>query len=118
VLNVLDHYYKPYDANLHPALHTLPSLPTHPYQNPTQTLTPFINPNYFQQIIFTPPTTPSINILPHTYPHPNITHPHQILLTQIQHHPNILPSQQLPKPKNPTLKFIPITKHPQLQLHH
>ncbi|WP_145521204.1 aminotransferase class V-fold PLP-dependent enzyme, partial [Staphylococcus warneri] len=57
LLNLLHDYYNPYNSNLHTQLHTLASLPTHPYHTPPQTLTPFINPKYFQQIIFTTGTT-------------------------------------------------------------
>ena len=116
VLNVLDDYYKRYNSNVHRGVHTLGSLATDGYENARETVRRFINAKYFEEIIFTRGTTASINIVAHSYGDANISEGDEIVVTEMEHHANIVPWQQLAKRKNATLKFIPMTKDGELQL--
>ncbi|MCG2351613.1 cysteine desulfurase [Staphylococcus epidermidis] len=116
VLNVLDDYYKRYNSNVHRGVHTLGSLATDGYENARETVRRFINAKYFEEIIFTRGTTASINIVAHSYGDAHISEGDEIVVTEMEHHANIVPWQQLAKRKNATLKFIPMTKDGELQL--
>ncbi|RIM43086.1 aminotransferase class V-fold PLP-dependent enzyme, partial [Staphylococcus capitis] len=71
---------------------------------------------YFEEIIFTRGTTASINLVAHSYGDANVEAGDEIVVTQMEHHANIVPWQQLAKRKNATLKFIPMTDSGELTL--
>ncbi|KAB2181355.1 aminotransferase class V-fold PLP-dependent enzyme, partial [Staphylococcus epidermidis] len=108
VLNVLEDYYKRYNSNVHRGVHTLGSLATDGYENARETVRRFINAKYFEEIIFTRGTTASINLVAHSYGDANVEEGDEIVVTEMEHHANIVPWQQLAKRKNATLKFIPM----------
>ena len=98
VLNVLDDYYKRYNSNVHRCTH-IRSLATDGYENARETVRRFINAKYFEEIIFTRGTTASINIVAHSYGDANISEGDEIVVTEMEHHANIVPWQQLAKRK-------------------
>ena len=116
VLNVLDDYYKRYNSNVHRGVHTLGSLATDGYESARETVRRFINAKYFEEIIFTRGTTASINIVAHSYGDANINEGDEIVVTEMEHHANIVPWQQLAKRKKATLKFIPMTDDGELRI--
>ncbi|MBL7572798.1 cysteine desulfurase [Staphylococcus saccharolyticus] len=116
VLNVLEDYYKRYNSNVHRGVHTLGSLATDAYESARETVRRFINAKYFEEIIFTRGTTASINVVARSYGDANIEEGDEIVVTEMEHHANIVPWQQLAKRKNATLKFIPMTNEGELRL--
>ncbi|HIA6879347.1 TPA: cysteine desulfurase [Staphylococcus aureus] len=116
VLNVLEDYYKRYNSNVHRGVHTLGSLATDGYENARETVRRFINAKYFEEIIFTHGTTASINLVAHSYGDANVEEGDEIVVTEMEHHANIVPWQQLAKRKNATLKFIPMTADGELNI--
>lgn len=116
VLNVLEDYYKRYNSNVHRGVHTLGSLATDGYENARETVRRFINAKYFEEIIFTRGTTASINLVAHSYGDANVEEGDEIVVTEMEHHANIVPWQQLAKRKNATLKFIPMTADGELNI--
>ncbi|MBU7297733.1 cysteine desulfurase [Staphylococcus aureus] len=116
VLNVLEDYYKRYNSNVHRGVHTLGSLATDGYENARETVRRFINAKYFEEIIFTRGTTASINLVAHSYGDANVEEGDEIVVTEMEHHANIVPWQQLAKRKNATLKFIPMTTDGELNI--
>lgn len=99
VLNVLEDYYKRYNSNVHRGVHTLGSLATDGYENARETVRRFINAKYFEEIIFTRGTTASINLVAHSYGDANVEEGDEIVVTEMEHHANIVPWQQLAKRK-------------------
>ncbi|MCJ1668678.1 cysteine desulfurase [Staphylococcus sp. NRL 19/737] len=116
VLNVLDDYYKRYNSNVHRGVHTLGSLATDGYESARETVRRFINAKYFEEVIFTRGTTASINIVARSYGDANIEEGDEIVVTEMEHHANIVPWQQLAKRKNASLKFIPMTDEGELRI--
>lgn len=116
VIDALEDYYKRYNSNVHRGVHTLGSLATDGYEGARETVRRFINAPYFEEIIFTRGTTASINLVAHSYGDANVEAGDEIVVTQMEHHANIVPWQQLAKRKNATLKFIPMTDSGELKL--
>ncbi|RIP35824.1 cysteine desulfurase [Staphylococcus gallinarum] len=116
VIEAIDDYYKRYNSNVHRGVHTLGSLATDGYENARETVRNFINAKYFEEIIFTRGTTASINLVAHSYGDANVTEGDEIVVTEMEHHANIVPWQQLAKRKNASLKFIPMTETGELNI--
>ncbi|GEP82907.1 cysteine desulfurase [Staphylococcus kloosii] len=116
VLNVLDEYYKKYNSNVHRGVHTLGSLATDAYEGARETVRRFINARYFEEIIFTRGTTASINVVARSYGDANLQPGDEIVVTEMEHHANIVPWQQLAKRTNAKLKFIPMTADGELDI--
>lgn len=116
VIDALEDYYKRYNSNVHRGVHTLGSLATDGYEGARETVRRFIHAPYFEEIIFTRGTTASINLVAHSYGDANVEVGDEIVVTQMEHHANIVPWQQLAKRKNATLKFIPMTDSGELTL--
>jgi cysteine desulfurase/selenocysteine lyase len=116
VIDVIDDYYKRYNSNVHRGVHTLGSLATDGYENARETVRRFINAKYFEEIIFTRGTTASINMIARSYGDANINEGDEIVVTEMEHHANIVPWQQLAKRKQASLKFIPLTEDGELAI--
>ncbi|KRG09320.1 cysteine desulfurase [Staphylococcus sp. NAM3COL9] len=116
VIDAIDDYYKRYNSNVHRGVHTLGSLATDGYENARETVRRFINAKYFEEIIFTRGTTAAINIVAHSYGDANVTEGDEIVVTEMEHHANIVPWQQLAKRKKAELKFIPLTEDGELAI--
>lgn len=116
VIDVIADYYKRYNSNVHRGVHTLGSLATDGYESARETVRRFINAKYFEEIIFTRGTTASINIVAHSYGDANISEGDEIVVTEMEHHANIVPWQQLAKRKHASLKFIPMTDDGELTI--
>ena len=116
VIDVIADYYKRYNSNVHRGVHTLGSLATDGYESARETVRRFINAKYFEEIIFTRGTTASINVVAHSYGDANISEGDEIIVTEMEHHANIVPWQQLAKRKNASLKFIPMTDEGELTI--
>lgn len=110
VIQAIDDYYHRYNSNVHRGVHTLGSLATDGYEGARETVRRFIHATYFEEIIFTRGTTAAINLVAHSYGDAHIQEGDEIVVTQMEHHANIVPWQQLAKRKNATLKFIPMTE--------
>lgn len=116
VIDVIADYYKRYNSNVHRGVHTLGSLATDGYESARETVRRFINAKYFEEIIFTRGTTASINMVAHSYGDANISEGDEIVVTEMEHHANIVPWQQLAKRKDASLKFIPMTDEGELTI--
>ena len=95
VIEAIDDYYKRYNSNVHRGVHTLGSLATDGYEGARETVRRFINARYFEEIIFTRGTTASINLVARSYGDANISEGDEIVVTEMEHHANIVPWQEL-----------------------
>ncbi|WP_415410310.1 cysteine desulfurase [Staphylococcus agnetis] len=116
VIQAIDDYYHRYNSNVHRGVHTLGSLATDGYEGARETVRRFIHATYFEEIIFTRGTTAAINLVAHSYGDAHIQEGDEIVVTQMEHHANIVSWQQLAKRKNATLKFIPMTESGELTI--
>ncbi|WP_414715622.1 cysteine desulfurase [Staphylococcus intermedius] len=110
VIDALTDYYERYNSNVHRGVHTLGSLATDGYEGARETVRRFIHAKYFEEIIFTRGTTAAINMIAHSYGDANVGEGDEIVVTQMEHHANLVPWQQLAKRKGATLKFIPMAE--------
>lgn len=108
-------YYNRYNSNVHRGVHTLGTLATDGYEKARETVRRFINAQYFEEIVFTRGTTSAINLVAHSYGDKNVSEGDEIVVTQMEHHANIVPWQQLAKRTGATLKFIPMNKNGELE---
>ncbi|WP_414715262.1 cysteine desulfurase [Staphylococcus delphini] len=110
VIDALSDYYERYNSNVHRGVHTLGSLATDGYEGARETVRRFIHAKYFEEIIFTRGTTAAINMIAHSYGDANVREGDEIVVTQMEHHANLVPWQQLAKRQGATLKFIPMAE--------
>ncbi|EKI4464480.1 cysteine desulfurase [Staphylococcus pseudintermedius] len=110
VIDALSDYYERYNSNVHRGVHTLGSLATDGYEGARETVRRFIHAKYFEEIIFTRGTTAAINMITHSYGDANVGEGDEIVVTQMEHHANLVPWQQLAKRQGATLKFIPMAE--------
>ncbi|WP_375797352.1 cysteine desulfurase [Staphylococcus pseudintermedius] len=110
VIDALSDYYERYNSNVHRGVHTLGSLATDGYEGARETVRRFIHAKYFEEIIFTRGTTAAINMIARSYGDANVGEGDEIVVTQMEHHANLVPWQQLAKRQGATLKFIPMAE--------
>ena len=115
VLNAVDRLYTEANANVHRALYSLGSESTERFENSRTKVADFINSNSAKEIIFTSGTTESINLLARSLG--NTLNPgDEILISEMEHHSNIVPWQLTAERTGTTLNYIPITETGELDL--
>lgn len=115
VLDVLARYYERDNANVHRGLHELSNRATAAYEAARERLAAYVGADA-SEIIFTRGTTEAINLIVHTWAEENINEGDAILLTEMEHHSNLVPWQLLAKRKKATLRFVPVTSEGVLDL--
>ncbi|RAI80409.1 cysteine desulfurase [Macrococcoides goetzii] len=108
VIEKTKYYYEHMNANVHRGVHTLGTRATDGYENARETVRNFINAKYFEEIIFTRGTTTAINTVAHSYGDIAVSEGDEIVITEMEHHANLVPWQQLAKRKKAVLKYIPL----------
>ena len=116
VINAIINYYSQQNANIHRGVHTLSQEITTAYENARITVQKHINAKYSHEIIFTNGTTESINLVASTFGKIFINAGDEIIVSEMEHHSNILPWQQLCEEKKAILKVIPINDKGELLL--
>lgn len=108
VLDVLDNYYEKYNANVHRGIHTLSQEATDLMEGSRRKIQAFINAKHDHEVIFTRGTTESINLVANTISQ-LLTADDEIIITEIEHHSNIVPWQLVSQRTGAKLKYIPLT---------
>lgn len=108
VIEAVSNYYKYDNANVHRGVHTLGQRATDAYEGARETVTKFIHAKSSKEVIFTRGTTQSINIIARSYGDQFINAGDEIVLTEMEHHSNLIPWQQVAKRTGAILKFIPL----------
>lgn len=116
VIDAITNYYTNQNSNIHRGVHTLSREITIAYEEARKTIQKHINAKFAHEIIFTKGTTDSINLVAHCFGKINIEPGDEIILTQMEHHSNIVPWQLLCEEKQAILKFIPINQAGELVL--
>ena len=109
VIEAIDNYYKNYNANIHRSIHTLGEEATEKYEEAHDKAAEFINADSYQNIIFTKNTTESLNLLAYSLTS-KLKKGDEIVISQMEHHSNFVPWQQLAKQRSLKLKFIKINE--------
>jgi cysteine desulfurase/selenocysteine lyase len=109
VLDALRHYYERDNANVHRGIHELSNRATAAFEAARTRAAKFINARTPEEIIFTRGTTEGINLVAAAWGNKNIKAGDVILLTEMEHHSNIVPWQLLAERTGAKLVFLPIT---------
>lgn len=98
-------------ANVHRGIHLLSERATDAYEEARATLTDFIGAASPQEIVFTRGTTEAINLVMNTWGRVHVKPGDTILLTEMEHHANLLPWQQLAREKGATIAYVPVLEN-------
>ena len=108
VINSISEYYSEYNANIHRGLHSLAERATAAYENTRQTIQQFINAKEVEEIIFTSGTTESINLVSNAFGRKFLNPGDEVIISELEHHSNIVPWQLICQERRAKLKAIPI----------
>ncbi len=109
VLDAVDRYYREYNANVHRGIYTIGEEATAAYERARVQVGRFINAPESHEIIFTRNATEAINLVAYSWGRTNINRGDPIVLTEMEHHANLVPWQLLVQERDGDLEFIPIT---------
>jgi cysteine desulfurase/selenocysteine lyase len=115
IQSLVDVYEKQY-ANVHRGIHWLSDQSTDLYEETREKVRAFINAREREEVIFTYGTTEGINLVARSWGAANIRRGDEILLTEMEHHSNLVPWQQLAAEHGAVLRHIPITDDGLLQI--
>ena len=116
VIDKISDYYKNYNSNIHRGAHTLAARATDAYEEAREKVQRFINAATSEEIIFVRGTTEGINLVAQTYGRQFLTPGDEVIVSELDHHANIVPWQQVAHEKGATLKAIPTDKNGDLIL--
>src|SRR5437773_5158994 len=109
VIDALDAYYREYTANVHRGIYEIGERATASYEAARASVARFINAPESHEVIFTRNATEAINLVAYAWGRKNIARGDAIVLTEMEHHANLVPWQLLAQEKDGDLEFIPIT---------
>lgn len=116
VIQAMDDYYRRYNANVHRGVHTLSEEATAAFEDAREKVARFIHAPHSRQVIFTRGATESINLVAHTWGRANLRPGDEVLITEMEHHANIVPWQILREQLGFTLRYVPVTDQGLLDL--
>ncbi len=108
VINAIKDYYEHYNSNIHRGAHHLAQIATEKYEDARKTIAQHINASE-QEINFVRGTTEAVNLVAISYGRKFIKEGDEIIVSEMEHHSNIVPWQMLCEEKGATLRVIPIT---------
>jgi len=108
VIEAMDNFYRRSNANIHRGVHTLAEEATAMYEGAREKVAKFINAPDARQVIYTRNTTESINLVAYTWARANLKAGDLIILTEMEHHSNLVPWHILQAERGIRLEFIPV----------
>ncbi len=108
VLNALDNFYRHDNANVHRGLYALSARATDAFENARATVASFFGAASPRDVVFTSGTTAAINLVAHSWGRANLKPGDRILLTELEHHSNLVPWQLLAAQTGAQLVFVPV----------
>lgn len=109
VIEAMNNYYLRSNANIHRGVHTLAEEATTLYEEAREKVARFINAPSAKQVIYTRNTTESINLVAYTWARANLKSGDLVILTEMEHHSNLVPWHMLQAERGIELDFIPVT---------
>lgn len=116
VIQAMNDYYSHGNANIHRGIHELAEEATGNYESARERITRFIHGGNARQLVFTRNTTESINLVANTWAKANLSKGDIILLTEMEHHSNLVPWFMLAEEKGLKIEFVPITDEFELDM--
>lgn len=109
VIEAMNEYYRRSNANIHRGVHTLAEEATAMYEGAREKIAKFINAASSREIIYTRNTTESINLVAYSWARANLKAGDLVVLTEMEHHSNLVPWHMLQMERGIELDFIPVT---------
>ncbi len=116
VIDAMDDFYCRYNANIHRGVYLISEEATAAYESARERVAKFINARSPKEIIFTRNVTEAINLVRYSWGRVNVRKGDRILLTEMEHHSNLVPWQQLAAEVGAELDFLEIDDHGLLKL--
>ena len=116
VIEAMNHYYRRSNANIHRGVHTLAEEATALYEDAREKIAKFINASSSREIIYTRNTTESINLVAYSWARANLKQGDLVILTEMEHHSNLVPWLMLQSERGVELDFISVTEDGLLDL--
>jgi cysteine desulfurase/selenocysteine lyase len=116
VLDALERYYRTFNANIHRGVYLIAEEATREYEDVRGKVARFLNAASHREIVFTRGTTESVNLVAHGWGRKFVGQGDVVLLTEMEHHSNLVPWQLLAQDRGATLRFIPIDDQGRLDL--
>ncbi len=108
VINAISDYYSNYNANIHRGVYSISIRASEAYENAKKKVRAFINAAGEREIVFTRGATEAINLIAYSYGLDNVYEGDEIIISEMEHHANIVPWQVLCEKKKAVLKVIPV----------
>tara|TARA_B100001741_G_scaffold311545_1_gene312935 strand:+ start:2159 stop:3376 length:1218 start_codon:yes stop_codon:yes gene_type:complete len=118
VIDGISNYYKNYNANIHRGIHTLAEKATEEFEQTRSLVKDFIKASSEKEIIFTRGTTEGLNLIASSLGKFYFKEGDEIIISEMEHHSNIVPWQMIAKEKKLKLKVINVTSEGELDLDH
>lgn len=115
VLDAIDNYYEKFNSNVHRGIHTISQEATVMMENAREKVRQFINAKHAHEVIFTKGTTEGINLIANVL-RDIISSKDEIIITEIEHHSNIVPWQMLCERTGAQLKYLPLNENGTLEI--
>ncbi len=109
VIEALARYYRQDNANVHRGIHTLAERATAEYEQARLKVARFINAASSKEIVFVRNATEAINLVANAWGRANLRPGDEVLITQMEHHANIVPWQLVTQATGATLRYVPVT---------
>ena len=116
VIKALTDYYETYNSNVHRGVHALSMEATDRFEEARQKVASFVNAERPESIIWTRNATEAINLVANTWAQEHVKAGDEIVVTQMEHHSNLVPWQKVAKEKGATLRFLPLAPDGTLDL--
>ncbi len=116
VINAIHDYYMNYNSNIHRAVHQLAEEATLEFEKTREKVAEFINARSTEEIVFTRNATEAINLIAYSWGRTNVKKEDSIVITELEHHSNIVPWQILTSEKGAKLEYVGIDDNGYLKL--
>jgi cysteine desulfurase / selenocysteine lyase len=116
VLDALQHYYRTSNANVHRGMHELSRRATEGFEAARETVARWVNAPHPHEVIWTRGTTEAINLVACSWGDANLQEGDEILLTEMEHHSNLVPWQLLARRKGARLRYLEVDDDGELEL--
>jgi cysteine desulfurase/selenocysteine lyase len=116
VINTISEYYETINSNVHRGIHTLSEKATEAYENSREKARSFVNANSTNDIVFVKGTTDGINLVASSFGNMVVGEGDEVIVSQMEHHSNMVPWQNLCSQKNAELKYIPVNDAGELMM--
>jgi cysteine desulfurase/selenocysteine lyase len=108
VADRIDHYHRHEHGNVHRGIHTLSQQATDAFEMARQKVRDFINARHKHEIVYTTGTTDSINLVANCFGRRFFKEGSEIILTEIEHHANIVPWQMIAEQTGAVIRVVPV----------